>query len=158
MGGGSFLLTASLVKGNLTSVCENQRRRHNLPSGHDPIMAGTGTPYLKLSQPLDRCVVSAGYGCSGGHEEYAGQQGQDEDEPLGVHRRKSSGVEVGRLRARGGGGLGVSFPWVSFLYLPKTTTSPIPLAGLSQIVCSLIWFQKPVMMRCERWAALVAGF
>jgi len=51
------------------------------------------TPRLELLQPLDRCGVSASHGCSGGHEEHACQQGQDEDEPLGVHR-ESSGVEV----------------------------------------------------------------
>lgn len=48
---------------------------------------------MKLLQPLDRCDVAAGYGCSGSHEKREGEQSQDQDEPLGIHR-KSHNVEV----------------------------------------------------------------
>ena len=61
------------------------------------LIVSTGTPYLELLQPLDGCNVSASNGCSGGHEEEAGQQRQDEDERLGIHREgvttSSGGLE-----------------------------------------------------------------
>lgn len=64
--------------------------------GHGAIIT-TGAPHLKLLQPLDRCGASTRYGGSGDHEEYAGQQRQDKEDTLGVHRKCSS-VEVEGLR------------------------------------------------------------
>ena len=49
-----------------------------------------GTPYLELFEPLGRCGVSTVHRHGRGHEEEAGQQSQDEGEPLGIHREGSS--------------------------------------------------------------------
>jgi len=50
-------------------------------------------PGLEFLEPLGRSSIAVSHGSGGGHEEHARQQGQDKDDPLGVHG-KCRGVEV----------------------------------------------------------------
>ena len=67
-----------------------------LRSSHIPTLRA-GTPCLELFEPLGRCGVSTVHGHGRGHEEEAGQQSQDEGEPLGIH---SEGGSEGLDRSR----------------------------------------------------------
>lgn len=70
-----------------------------LPSTEGVIAVSTSR--FELLQPLDRCVVSIRHGCGGGHEEQAGQQSENEDEPLGVHREYRRGSREMKVRRKG---------------------------------------------------------
>ena len=76
-------------------------RISRLLSGQDTTTTA-GTPDLKLLQPLDGRDVPASYRRGRCHEEHAGQQRQDEDEPLGIHGKSSDvWVEVSEGKGRG---------------------------------------------------------
>ena len=54
----------------------------------------TATPQFELLQPFYWWCVSIGHGGGRSHEDEARQQGEDEDEPLGIHggcRRRGRG-------------------------------------------------------------------
>jgi len=67
----------------------------SLLSSQDVIVS-IGTPRLELLQPLDRRSLPLGHGGGGGDEEQEGQQGQRENEPLGIH-------DGGDVKAKGRG-------------------------------------------------------
>ena len=59
------------------------------------------TLHLELLQPLDGRSVWAGHWGSGGHEDQAGQQCQEDDEPLGIHCGGSEVLAVEEERELG---------------------------------------------------------
>lgn len=110
------------------------RERLGLHSG-DNVRFTVGTPCLELLQSLDSSRVPNGRGRGGSHEEHAGQQGQDKEEPLGIHGERG-GIEVED------GNLGVPSSWGPPFIIEKYCIIPRSVAW--SIGVSLLMHQSSV--------------